>query len=147
MSSSLRPHGLQHTRLPFPSLCLGVCSNSCALSQWCYLAITSSAVPGSISLQSFLASGTFPVGWLFASGSQNIGASASAAILPMSIQGWFPVELTDLITLQSKGLSKASVYLALSLLYGPTLTILYDSWKNHSYDYTNLCQQRDVSAF
>ena len=76
------------------------------LSQWCYLTISSSAVLFSFCLQSFPASGSFPVSWLFASGGRSIGASASASFLPMSIQSWFPSGLTILISLQSKGLSR-----------------------------------------
>ena len=81
-----------------------VCSNSCPLSQWCHPTISSSAIPFSSCLQSFPASGAFPVSWLFASGVQSIGASAS--VIPMNIQGWFPLELTGLISLLSKGLSR-----------------------------------------
>ena len=100
---SLQPHGLQHARLPCPALSPGVCSNSCPLSWWCYPAISSSAAPFSFCLQSFLASGSFLISQLFASGSQTIGASAS--VLPMNVQGWLPLGLTGLISLQSKGLS------------------------------------------
>ena len=83
-----------------------VCSNSCPLSQWCYLTISSSSVPFSFSLRSFLASGCFPVCWLFPSSGQSNGASASTSVLPMNIQGCFPLGLTHLISLQSKGVSK-----------------------------------------
>ena len=81
----------------------GVCSNSCPLSWWCNLTISSSVTPFSCP-QSFPASGSFPVSWLFASGGQSIDASAS--VLPMNIQGWFPLGLTSLISLLSKGLSR-----------------------------------------
>ena len=91
VSGSLRPHGLKHTRLPCPSWSPRVCSNSCPLSQWGHPTILSSVTPFSSYLQSFPASGPFPVSWLFASGGQNIGASASASVLPMNIQGWFPL--------------------------------------------------------
>ena len=94
VSDSLWPHGLQHTRLPCPSLSLWVCSNSCALSRWCHPTISSSVAPFSCS-PSFPASGSFPVSWLFAPGGQNIGASTSASVLPMNNQGWFPSGLTD----------------------------------------------------
>ena len=77
LSHSLWPHGLQHTRLPYPSLSLGACSNSCPLSQWCHPTISFSVVPFSCSPQSFPASGSFPMSWLFTSGVQSIGASAS----------------------------------------------------------------------
>ena len=103
MSDSLWPYGLQHTRLPCPSLSPRVCSNSCSLSPWCHPTITSSVTHFSCH-QSFPASGSFPVSWLFASGSQSNGASAS--VLPMNIQGWFPSGLTGMISLQSKGLSR-----------------------------------------
>ena len=83
-----------------------VCPNSCPLSQWCYLTISSSASPFSFCLQSFPASGSFPTSWLFASGGHSIGASVSASVLPMSIQDCFPLGLTGLIFLQSKGLSR-----------------------------------------
>ena len=92
MSNSLGPHGLQHTRLPYPSLSLSVCSNSCPLSQWCYLTISSSATLFFSSPQSCPASGSFPKSRLFTSGGQSIGASVS--VLPMNIQGWFPSGLT-----------------------------------------------------
>ena len=92
-------------RLPCPSPTLGACSNSCPLSRWCHPAISSSVIPFSSCLQSFPASGSFPVSWLFASGSQTIGASASALVLPVNIQGWFPVGWTGLMSLQCKELS------------------------------------------
>ena len=104
-SGSLQPHGLQHSRLPCPLLSPGVFSNSCPLSWWCYITISSPAVPFAFCLQSFPASGSFLMSWLFPSGGQSIGASASASILPMNIQGWFPLRLIDLTSLQSKGLS------------------------------------------
>ena len=88
MSDSLRPHGLQHARLPHPSLSLRVCSNSCPLNQWCHPTISSSVTPISSCLQSCPTSGSFPVNRLFASGGQSIEASASASVLPMNIQGW-----------------------------------------------------------
>ena len=90
MSDSLRPFGLQHARLSCPSLSPGVCSNSCPLSWWCYLAISSSAATISFCLQCSPASRSFPVSQLFASAGQSIGASASASVLPVNIQGWFP---------------------------------------------------------
>ena len=89
-----------------PSSITGVCLNSCPLSQWCYLSVSSSAAPF-FCLQSFPESGSFPMSWLFASGGQIIGASASASILPMDIQGWFPLRWTGLISLQTKGTLKS----------------------------------------
>jgi len=105
MSNSLRPHGLQHARLPCPLPSSGVCSYSYLLSQWCHPTISASVAPFSC-LQSFPASGSFQMSWLFPSGGQSIGASASASVLPMNIQGWFPLRLIDLISLLSKGLSR-----------------------------------------
>ena len=104
MSDSSQPHGLQHTRLLCPPLSPGVFSDSCPLNQWCYLAVLSSVTPFFSCPQSFLASGYFPMSWLFASGGQSIGASASALVFPVNIQGWFPLGLSGLISLQSKGL-------------------------------------------
>ena len=106
MSDSLQPHGLQHTRLPSPSPSPGTCSNSCPLSHWCHLDMSSSVIPFSSYLQSFPTSGTFLMSWIFALGGQSIGASASASVLPMNIQDWFPLGLTGLISLESKGLSR-----------------------------------------
>ena len=106
LSDSLRLHGLHHARLFCPPLSLRVCSNSCPLSWWCYLTISSSATPFSFCLQSFPSSGCFLVSQFLTSGSRSIGASASASVLPMNIQGWFPLELTGWISLQSKGLSR-----------------------------------------
>ena len=83
-----------------------VCSNSCSLSRWCYLTISSSVARFSTCPQSFPSSGSFPMSLLFASGGQSIGASASASVLPMNIQGWYPLGLTGLISLLSKGLSR-----------------------------------------
>ena len=105
MSDSLWPHGLEHARLPSPSPSPRVSSNSCLWSQWCHPTILSFVTHFSCP-QSFPASGSFPMSWLFASGGQSIGASTSSSVFPMNIQGWFPVGLTGLISLQSKGLSR-----------------------------------------
>ena len=102
----LQPHGLQHARLPCPSPSPGVCSNSCPLSQWCHLTISSSVIPFSSHLQSFPASGSFQMSQFFVSGGQSIRVSASASVLEMNIQDWFPLGLTGLISPQSKGLSR-----------------------------------------
>ena len=102
----LQPHGLQHARLPCPPLSPWVCSNSCPLSQWCHPTISSSVTPFSSCLQPFPAAGSFPVRQVFASDGQNTRASTSASVLPMNIQGWFPLGLICLICLQSKGLSR-----------------------------------------
>ena len=107
MSNSLQPHGLQHTRLPCPSPSPGVCSNLCPLRRWCHPTIPSCVVPFSSCLQSFLASGAFSVSFSeFPLGGQSIGALASASVLPMNIHNWFPLGLTGLIFLLSKGLSR-----------------------------------------
>ena len=103
---ALQPLGLQHARLLCPLLSHGVCLNSCLLSQWCYLTISSSVALFSSCLQCFLASGSFPMSQLFKSGGQSIGLSASASVFPMNIQGLFPLGLTGLISLQSMGLSR-----------------------------------------
>ena len=102
VSNSLRSHGLQHARLLCLSPSPGVCSNSCPLSQWCHPTISSSVAPVSSYLQSFPASGSFPVSWLFASGGQNIGASLSELVLPVNIQDWFPLgfDWFDLLAVQ-----------------------------------------------
>ena len=105
VSDFLQPHGLQHTRLPCPSLSPGVCSHSCPLSRWCYPAISSSVIPFSSWPQSYSASESSPMSQLFASSSQSIRASASASVLPVNIQGRFPLWLTGLISLLSKGLT------------------------------------------
>ena len=106
MSDSLQPHGLQHTRLPCPSLTPRVYSNSCPLSRWCHPTILSSVIPFFSRLQSFPASGSFQMSQFFTSGSQSIGVSASTSVLPMNIQDWFPLGCTGWISLQSKGLSR-----------------------------------------
>ena len=93
-----------HASLSFTSP--RVCSNSCPLSWWCYLTISPSAALLSFCLQSFPASGSFPMSYLFPSGSQSSRTSALASVLPMNIQGWFPLRLTGLISLQSKGFSR-----------------------------------------
>ena len=105
LSDSLRSCGLKHTKLPCPLLSPGACANSYPLCLWCYLTISFSATLFFFCLQSFPVSGSFPVSWLFASGGQSTGASASR-VLPMNIQGWFPLRLTGLISLQIKGLSR-----------------------------------------
>ena len=106
MSESLQPHGLQHTRFPCLSPSPRACSNSCPLSQWCHPTVSSSVIPFSSCLLSFPASGSFPVSQLFPSGVESIETSASVSVLQMNIQGWFPLGLTGLISLLSKGLSR-----------------------------------------
>ena len=106
MSDSLRPHGLQHVRLPCPSLTPEASSNSCPSSWRCHPTISSSVVSFSSCLQSFPASGSFPMRQFFARGGQSIRVLASASVLPMNIQDWFPLGLTGWISLQSKGRSR-----------------------------------------
>ena len=106
MSNSLHLHGLQHARPPCPSPTPRVCPNSCLLSQWCHPIISSYVVPFSPSLQSFPASGSYHMSQFFLSGGPSIGASASASVLPMNIQSWFPLGFTGLISLQSKEFSR-----------------------------------------
>ena len=105
---TLWPHGLQHAKLPCPSPTPRACSNSYPLSQWCHQTISSSVIPFSPCLQFLPASRPFPISQSFTSGGQNIGVSASASVFPMNIQHWFPLGLTGLISLQSKGLPRVS---------------------------------------
>ena len=119
------------------------------LGQWCHPIISSSVIPFSCA-QCFPASWSFSMSQLFASGGQSTRASASA--LPTDSQGWFPLELTLFVSLLSEESSPAPKFesinsLVLNLLYGPILTSVHDYWKNHSFDYTDLCWQSDVSAF
>ena len=119
-------------------------------SQWCHPAISSSVIPFSSCLQSFPASGSFPMSCLFTSGGQSTGASVSESSLPMNTQDWFPLGLTSLISSQSKGLSRVfsktqfeSINsLAFSLFYGPTLKSIHDYWKNHSFGSVDLPAKR-----
>ena len=106
MSDSLLTHGLQHARTPCPSPTPGIHSNSRPSSQWCHPNISSSVIPFSSCPQSFPASGSFPRSQFFTSGGRIIGVSASASVLPMNIQDWFPLGWTGWISLHSKGLSR-----------------------------------------
>ena len=106
VSNSLQSHGLQHARPPCPSPSPGTCSSSCPSSRWCHPTISSSVVPFSSCLQSFPASGSFPMSQFFTSGGQSTGILASASVLPKNIQDWFPLGWTDWISLQSKALSR-----------------------------------------
>ena len=105
MFDTLRPHGLQHVRFPCPSQTPGAYSNSC-LSWWCHPTISFYVVHFSFCLQSFSAAESFPMDQFIASGSQRIGVSASASVLPMNTQDWFPLGWTSWISSQSKGLSR-----------------------------------------
>ena len=106
VSNTLQPHGLQHDRPPCPSPTPRVYSNSCPLSQWYHSTISSSVSHFSFLLQSFPASGSFQMSQFFPSGGQNIGVSASASVLPVNIQDWFPLGWAGWISLQPKGLSR-----------------------------------------
>ena len=142
VSSSLRPHGLQHARLPCPSPTPGVYPNSCPLSQWCHPTISSFVVPFSSCLQFFPESGSFQMSQFFASGDQSIGVSASTSVLPMNIQDWFPLGQTGWISLQSNGLSRVCSNttvqkhqsLVFSFLYNPTLTSIHDHQRKLNFD-------------
>ena len=142
VSDSLQTHGPRHAKLPCPSRTPGACSNSCPSSWWCHPTISSSVIPFSSHLQSFPASGSFPTSQFFASGGQSIGVSASASVLPMNIQDWFPLGWTGWTpcsprdsqesspTPQFKSINSS----VLSFLYSPTLISIHDHWKNHSLD-------------
>ena len=122
VSSSLRPHELQHARPPCPSPTPRVYPNSCPLSRWCHPTISSSLVPFSSCLQSFSTSGSFQMSQLFASGGQNIGLSASTSVLPMNTQDWSPLGWAGWISLQSKGLSR--VFSNITVLYTVSYILL-----------------------
>ena len=134
-----------------PSLSPGVCSDSCPLSRWCYLIISSSVAPFSSCPQSFPASGSFPLSQLFASGGQSIGASASVSILPMTIQNWFPLGLTGLSSLLCKGLPRvfSTTTVQKHQFFGAQLYLWSNShiriWllENHSFDYMDFCWQSE----
>ena len=137
---SLQPHGLQHAKLPCPSLSTRVCSNSCPLSRWTWHPTISSSVASfSLCTQSFPAIRVFPMRQLFTSSVQSIGASASIWVLPMNIHGLFPIGLTGLISCCPRDSQEPPTApqfesinsLAPSLLDGPTLTSLSDYGKNH----------------
>ena len=147
MFNSFQFHELKHTRLLCPSPSPQDCSNSCPLNQWCYPTISSSLAPFSFCLQSFPASGSFPMSQLFTSVGQSIGASASTSVFPVNIQDWFPLELIIRSLCSSRDSQesspapqfKSTSSLTLSFLYGLTLTSVYDYWKDHSFDYKHIC--------
>ena len=139
---------------PCPSSTPWIYSNSCPSSWWCHATISSSAIPFSSSLQSFPASGSSPMSQFFALGGQSIGTSASASVLPITIQDWFPLGLTGLISLQSKGLSRvfSSTTIWKYQFFGTqpslwSLTSVHDYWENYGFDYPECCRQNNVSAF
>ena len=123
-------------------------SNLCPSSWWCHPTISPSVILFSSCSQSFPASRSFPMSQFFASGGQSIGVSASASVLPMNIQNWFPLGWTGWISLQSKGLSRVfSNTTVQKHQYSPTLTSIRDYWKNHNFVKTDFCGQNNVSAF
>ena len=121
---TLRPHGLQHARLPCPSPTPGAYSNSCPSSRWCHPTISSSVIPFS-HLQPFPASGSFQMSHVFALGGQSIGVSASASVLQMNIQDWFPLGWTGWISLQSKRLSKVFSNITVLIFFKEVLILIY----------------------
>ena len=149
MCKSMQPHGLQHIRLPCPSLSSRVCSNSCPWSRWCHPTISSSFTPFSSCPQSFPASRYFPVSQLFASDSQSIGASASvwisysndySGLISFRIH-WFylPCCLRNSQKSYPAPEVESISSLVLSLLHGQTLISIHDYWKDHTFDYMDLC--------
>ena len=154
VSDSLRPHGLQHTRISCPSPTPRACLNSSLLSQWYHSTTSFSVAQFSSCLQSSPASGSFPMSWLFASCGQRTGASTAASVLLMKVQDWSPLGWTGWISLQSKGLSRVSsstadwkhpFFCALPSLWSNSY-ICTRLLENHSSDYMDLCQQSDVSV-
>ena len=129
MSDFLQPHGLQHARPPCPSPTPRAYSNACPLSRWCLPTISSSVSPFSSHLQSFPESGSFPMSQFFTSGGQSIGISASASVLPMNIQDWFPLGWTGWISLQSKGLSRvfSNTWVQKHQFFSAQLSLQYNS--------------------
>ena len=142
MSDYLRPHEPQHARPPCPSPTPGVYPNPCPLSRWCHPTISSSVIPFSSCLQSFPASGSFPMSQLFTSGGQSNGVWTSTSVLPMNTQDWSPLGWTDWSPCSPRDSQKSSLTLqfksinslVVSFLYSPTLTSIHDYWKNHSLD-------------
>jgi len=141
------PIDWKHAKFPCPLPSPRACSDSCLLSQWCHLTILSSVAPFSSCLQSFPVSGSFPVGQLFIAGGQSFGVLASASVLSMNVQGWFPLGLTGLISFYPRDSQESSPapqfesinFSMFSLLYGPAVTSVHDYWKNYSLDYAELC--------
>ena len=128
VSDSLRPHELQYARLPCPSPFLRICSNSSPLSRWHYPTTLPSVVPFSSCFQSFPAWGSLSMSQSLTSGGQSIGASASASVLPMNIHGWFPLGLTGLISLLSKGLQR--VFSSITIQKHKFFSIQPSLWPN-----------------
>ena len=138
VSDSLQPHESQHARPPCPSPTPGVYSDSCPLSQWCHPTISSSVISLASRLQSFPPSGSFQMTQFFASGGQSIGVSASASVLEINTQDWFPLGWTGLISLQSKGLSRvfSNTTVQKHQFFGAQLSL----WSN-SHNHTQLLEK------
>ena len=142
LSYSLQPHGLKQVRPPCPSPTHRACSDSCLSSWWCHPTISSSVTTFSSCLQSFPASGSFPMNQFFASGGQSIGVSASTSILPMNIPDWFPLGWTGWISLPSKRPSWvfSNTTVQKHQFFGAQLSLYSNShihswlWRNHSFD-------------
>ena len=154
MSNSLWPHGLQHTRFPCVSPTPGTYSNSCPSSRWCHPTNSSSVISFSSHPQSFPTSDSFLMSLFFTSGGQSIGASTSALVLPVNIQDWFPLELTGLISLWPKGLSKvfSNTTVQKNQFFGAPLSLWSNSHMHtwllvRPFDFMDLCWQSNVSAF
>ena len=152
-SDSLRPHGLQHARLPCPSPTAGACSNSHPLGQWCHPTISSSVISFSC-FQPFPASRSFPMSQFFTSDDQSIGVSALASVHSMNIQDWFPLGWTGWISLLSRGLSKvfSNTTVQKHQFFGAQLSLWSNShihtWLlENTFDCTDLCWWSDVFAF
>ena len=147
VSDSVWPHEPQHTRPPYPSPTPRVYPNSCPLSWWCHLTILSSVIPFSSCLPSSPTSESFQMSQLFTSDGQNTGASASTSVLPKNIQGWFSFRLTDLISLLAQGILKSLLqhhsWKVSSLCCSAFFKVLFSDL----FDFMDLCQQSDVSAF
>ena len=142
VSESLQSHEPQHTRPPCPSPTPRLFPNPCPLCPWCFPTISSSAFPFSSCPQSLPASGSFQMSQLFSLGGQTIGVSASTSVLPVNTQDWYPLGWTGWIPLPSRDSQESSPTpqfknvnsSVLSFLYIPTLTSIYNHWKNHSLD-------------
>ena len=155
VSNSLQPHGLQHLSLLQSSPYSRACSNSCLLSWWMPSNGLVLCPPLLLVPSIFPSIRVFSNEWLFSSGGQSIGALASSSVLPMNIQDWFPLGFTCLISCSPRDSQEPSLatqfknidFLEFSLHYGPTLTSVHDYWKNHSFDYLDLCLPSNVSAF
>ena len=152
MSDYLQLHGLQHKRLPCPSLSPGVCSNSCPLNLWCHPIISLSVAHFSFCLQSFTASGSFLKNWLFTSGGQSIGAFALASVLPMNIQGWFPLGLiwceTSIIKLLEENIDKTlSDTNCSTIFFNPSPRIMETETKINKWDlrkFKGFCKAKET---